>query len=329
MADDYPLGNLTFVNKGGLDEVFRMPIPNVLITDAIRNSEYYLKYLEMAARKPRQSTTTTVKRLRRRRNLRKLRFDHLVDEADKEPQPAPEPQVENDEYNLQRGIQMSLESLQAQGQVGQAPIGGVVVRKPDPGLIRKLLKVEGKGKGIDDTSANVVHDTSSPADSTNVANMEQSISETDTKILNVEEVQGEEVSNMMVLEERIVELDEGQAGSDPVKTPESRPPAERVLIEEDQAGSNPGQIHQNLKLTTEEQVHIENPLSSSGTLSSMKNLDDAFTFGDQFLNDKSSEEEPRKANVETEVESMVIVLIYQALSSLPLVSTPIIDLSPP
>ncbi|GJW31794.1 hypothetical protein Tco_0051826 [Tanacetum coccineum] len=49
------------------------------------------------------------------------------------------------------------------------------------------------------------------------------------------------------------------------------------------------QVHESLKHTDEEHVHLENPLSSSGTLSSMKNLDDAFTYGDQFLNDKPSE----------------------------------------
>ncbi|GJV79196.1 hypothetical protein Tco_1515066 [Tanacetum coccineum] len=38
------------------------------------------------------------------------------------------------------------------------------------------------------------------------------------------------------------------------------------------------QVHETLKLTPEEQVHMENPPSSSGTLSSMKDLDDAFTF---------------------------------------------------
>ncbi|GJX81714.1 hypothetical protein Tco_0331195 [Tanacetum coccineum] len=89
------------------------------------------------------------------------------------------------------------------------------------------------------------------------------------------------------------------------------------------------QVHENLKLTKEEHIHIENPPSSSGTLSSMKNLDDALTFGDQFLNDKPTEEEPGKANVETEVESMVTVPIHQASSSAPQLSTPIIDLTPP
>ncbi|GKD06568.1 hypothetical protein Tco_1181542 [Tanacetum coccineum] len=89
------------------------------------------------------------------------------------------------------------------------------------------------------------------------------------------------------------------------------------------------QVHESLKLTIEEHIHIENPPSSFGTLSSMKNLDDAFTFCDQFLNDKPTKEEPGKANVETEVDSMVIVPIHQASSSVPPLSTPIIDLTPP
>ncbi|GJZ66833.1 hypothetical protein Tco_0630073, partial [Tanacetum coccineum] len=55
----------------------------------------------------------------------------------------------------------------------------------------------------------------------------------------------------------------------------------------------------------------------------------AFTFGDQFLNDKSPKEEPGKANVETEVESMVTIPIHQASSSVPPLSTTIIDLTPP
>ncbi|GJX81713.1 hypothetical protein Tco_0331194 [Tanacetum coccineum] len=91
----------------------------------------------------------------------------------------------------------------------------------------------------DDTSANVVHDTLSPADAETRADTEKPNSEADTEILNVDEERGEDVSNTVVLEERTVELDEGQAGSDPGKTPESRPLPERVLMEEDQAGSNP------------------------------------------------------------------------------------------
>ncbi|GJW40729.1 hypothetical protein Tco_0066574 [Tanacetum coccineum] len=61
----------------------------------------------------------------------------------------------------------------------------------------------------------------------------------------------------------------------------------------------------------------------------MKNLDDAFTFGDQFLNDKLTKEETGKANMETEVESMVTIPIHQASSSAPPLSTPIINLTTP
>ncbi|GJS14429.1 hypothetical protein Tco_0408901 [Tanacetum coccineum] len=116
MVDDYSLGNLKFVPKGELDEVFGMPIPKDLITNVIRNSEYYQIYLEMAARKPRKATTMTDEEGGKKKKSPPAKV--------KEGQPAPEPQVKDDEYNLQRGIQMSLESF-------QAPIGGVAIREPE------------------------------------------------------------------------------------------------------------------------------------------------------------------------------------------------------
>ncbi|GKF74781.1 hypothetical protein Tco_0224225, partial [Tanacetum coccineum] len=44
-------------------------------------------------------------------------------------------------------------------------------------------------------------------------------------------------------------------------------------------------VHENLKLITDERVIEENPESHSGSMSSMKNLDDTDNFGDQFLYD--------------------------------------------
>ncbi|GJV48405.1 hypothetical protein Tco_1438617 [Tanacetum coccineum] len=161
------------------------------------------------------------------------------------------------------------------------------------------------------------------------------------------------IQTRQTVEEKTIEIDEGQAGSDPGKTPESRPPPDDDKIDEDQAGPDPGEIrvalarpnpepthdefmanvypnvHESLKFPTDEHVILEDPLSSTGTLSSMKNLDDAFTIGDQFINDKSIEDEPKKLNVEAEVVSMVTVPIYQASSSVPPLSTPVIDLSSP
>ncbi|GKA86104.1 hypothetical protein Tco_0807815 [Tanacetum coccineum] len=264
---------------------------------------------------------------------------------------------------------MSLKSLKEQRW---ALVGGVAIREPDSRRIHRLPNVEGKDQYIlhsqtpvtqdvtldtstspstqpeDDTFANVVYDTPSPTDAETGANTEGSNSEADTEILDFAEEKGEDVSNTVALEERTVKLDEGQAGSNPGNTLESRPPED-----EDQAGSNPGKSHwalagpnpepmhenfiatvylkvyKSLKHTIEEHVFLEIPPSSSGTLSSMKNLDDAFTFGDQFIDDKSLENDLGKATVDTKVESMIFVHIHQASSSVPQLSTPIIDLLPP
>ncbi|GJT36014.1 hypothetical protein Tco_0926433 [Tanacetum coccineum] len=60
----------------------------------------------------------------------------------------------------------------------------------------------------------------------------------------------------------------------------------------------------------------------------MNNLDN-FNFSDKFIADKSPEDVSSNGNVDTEVKSMVTVPIHQASSSAPLLSTPVIDLSPP
>ncbi|GJR96973.1 hypothetical protein Tco_0269147 [Tanacetum coccineum] len=375
-GDDFLYGNLKFVPKGEKDEVFGKPIPQELIMEAIQNSPYYQQYLEMVARKPttkkggQKKTTSKTdkpkkpalaeqkkpekektskpspsKKIRKGKVIKVCkgkRTDHLVDEEDEEPQPVPEILVEDDEYNLQRGITQRLPVVEGKGkgisidkQVAQSLLELHKLKNQsttDQYIFQRRIPVtqyastRPSAQPQDDTSTNVVCDTPSPADVETGADTEKSNSKGDTKILNIEEERGENISNIMAFEERTVELDEGQAGSDPGKTPESRPPPKRILMEEDQAGSNPGQSHVH---TTDEHIHIENPLSSSESLSSMKNLDDALTFGDQFLNDKPTKEELGKANVETNVESMVTIPIRQASSSAPPLSTPIIDLTPP
>ncbi|GKC44155.1 hypothetical protein Tco_1061877 [Tanacetum coccineum] len=87
----------------------------------------------------------------------------------------------------------------------------------------------------DDASANIVPDSLSPADAETGADTDKTNSGGDTEILQIGEEQGEDVANMVDLEERTVEINEGQAGSDLGKTPESRPPPEHVLVKEDQA----------------------------------------------------------------------------------------------
>ncbi|GJY20154.1 retrovirus-related pol polyprotein from transposon TNT 1-94 [Tanacetum coccineum] len=334
--------SLKFIPKGGLDEVFGMPIPNDLLTYATRNVEYYQNYLEMAAHKPRQPTAVTDEESVKKKT---------VPPADKSKKPAPakqmkpvkekstkptpskkankdeeplhalEPPVDNDEYNLQRGIQMSLESF-------QPPIGRVAIREPASGVTQILPIVKGKGKGIrqipvtqdattgpsaqpqDDTSANVVRDTLSPTDAGTGADTENSNNPGNT------------------LQPR-PPPDEYHARSNPGQRQLGFARPNPKPIHEDFIATVYPKVYESLKHTTEEHVFLENPPRSSKTLSSMKNLDDAFTFGDQFINDTSPEDEPGKATVDTEVESMVTIPIHQASLSVPPPSVPIIDLSPP
>ncbi|GJV56247.1 hypothetical protein Tco_1457252 [Tanacetum coccineum] len=366
--DDHNLGNLKFVPKGEEDKVFGMQIPKELITDNIRNAPYYNTYLEMVAKHDhkiaaeeggkKKSTSKTdqskkpatakqskpVSSMGKVRKVRKGKSPLKLINEEEEVHHEPEPQDEGEEYDIERAIQMSLESF-------SAPVGGVAFREPAASATQAIT-TRPSAQPEDDTSANMVHESPSPADAETGADVELSVSEADTEILSVGEElqQGEEVSKTVTLEERIVDPDEGQARSEPSKLAESRPPPEHEVMKEDQAGSNPGlshvalagpdpepmhddfvatvypQVHESLKHTTEEHVHLENPLSSSGTLSSMKNLDEM--FGDQSFNDKPTEE-CGKGNVETEVESMVTVPIHQASSIAPPLSTPIINLSPP
>ncbi|GKC65379.1 hypothetical protein Tco_1097977 [Tanacetum coccineum] len=114
------------------------------------------------------------------------------------------------------------------------------------------------------------------AETAECSDTDKTKSEGDTKILHIGEEQGDDVTNMVNLEEKTDELDQGQAGSDPGKTPESI-----YLHQEFMAHVYP-YVHESLMFLADEHVILEEPLSSSGTLSSMKNLDDAYSIGDQF-----------------------------------------------
>ncbi|GJY98266.1 hypothetical protein Tco_0515176 [Tanacetum coccineum] len=145
-------------------------------------------------------------------------------------------------------------------------------------------------------------------------------------------------------------LDEGQAGpnlddvaeSQPLPTPSvlAGPNLEHSDVEITDPSSQPQPEHmdegftataypdvqENLKLTVDEQVIPEEPVSSTGTLSSLQHLAKDFSFGDQFLNDKPSEADNEKTTADTEAESMVSVTIQQDTSIIPPMTSPVIDL---
>nr|GEX82475.1 hypothetical protein [Tanacetum cinerariifolium]GEX84534.1 hypothetical protein [Tanacetum cinerariifolium] len=147
------------------------------------------------------------------------------------------------------------------------------------------------------------------------------------------------------------EQDEGQAGPNPGDAAASQPPSSHVVhagpnlehmnleasntsiqsnlkqIEEGFTATTYPNVQENLKLTVDEQVILEEPASSTRTLSSLQHLAKDFSFGDLFFNDKPSEAENEKTTAETEAESMVSVTIQQDTSAIHAMTTLVIDLT--
>nr|GEV91198.1 histone deacetylase 14 [Tanacetum cinerariifolium] len=354
VEEDHRLENLKFIPKGEEDEVFGMQIPKELITNNIRNAPYYNAYMEIVAKhnqkiaaekggKKKPATAKQPKPVSSKQS-KPATAKPLKPKPVKEKPTKPTPLQKADKGKVAQSL------LELQTPKKTSTMDQYIFQRPIP-----VTEEASTGPSVqpeDDTSANIVRDTPSSIDAETCVTTDQTNSKGDIEILNIGEEQGEDVADKVNLEEKTVEINEGQAGSDPGKTLESRPPPKHVLIEEDQAGPNPvpshvsltgpdpepmhddfiatvyPQVHESLKHPDEEHVHMENPLSSKRILSSMKNLD-AYTYSDLFFNDKPTEEETDKANMETEVESMVTVLIHQASSSVPPLSTPVIDLTPP
>ncbi|GJU09159.1 hypothetical protein Tco_1125589 [Tanacetum coccineum] len=86
-------------------------------------------------------------------------------------------------------------------------------------------------------------------------------------------------------------------------------------------------VHENLKLITDERVIDDKPESHSGSMSSMKNLDDTFNFGDQFLHDKPTEDDQEKSKAREESDSTIPDPSHQTVTSTPPVIAPFTDVS--
>ncbi|GKB78049.1 hypothetical protein Tco_0944944 [Tanacetum coccineum] len=231
----------------------------------------------------------------------------LVDEPDEEPahsEPEPEQEGAGGEYDMDRSIQMSLESFQAQGHTH---VEGVAIQEPVTEAIRPLPVVKGKeastgpsAQPLDDTSANIIRGSPSHADAEIGARSDKTSRGGDTEIVHIEEDQAGPDPGISCV---------ALAGLDPE-------PTHNEFMDDLYP-----KVQESLKFLADEHVILEDPLSSTGTLSPMKNLEDVYTIEDQFINDKSTDDEPGKLNVEAEAVSMVNVPIYQASSSVPPLTT--------
>nr|GEU56953.1 hypothetical protein [Tanacetum cinerariifolium] len=85
-------------------------------------------------------------------------------------------------------------------------------------------------------------------------------------------------------------------------------------------------VHENLKLIVNEHMILEEPASSTRTLSFLQHLAKDFSFGYLFFKDKPSEAENDKTTAKTKADSMVSITIHQDTSAIPPMTSPMIDL---
>ncbi|GJZ37883.1 hypothetical protein Tco_0584074 [Tanacetum coccineum] len=284
----------------GIPEVL---IPNTLISENIQSATYYPEYVakvakyqrylagevvsndEAPATKPAKGAKPKTTKKPKPQSpktapvskKRKLQSTlQLVDKFIDEGVPADEPRFSDEEADMRKAVEESLKDAYV---APRGPLPLVVIREPEPVKYEPLPEVQGKGKDKfgEEQAAQAGSDP------------------------------GKQV--------------EDQAGSDPSKQVEGQ-----ALVAADSqiqpshvvhAGPNLEHMNleENLKLPTEGEVRLEEPVSSVGTLSSLQNLD--------------KEDEPEKTNTEAEFQSMVTVPIHQDTPPVPLMTTPVMDITDP
>ncbi|GJT20041.1 hypothetical protein Tco_0878747 [Tanacetum coccineum] len=201
----------------------------------------------------------------------------------------------------------------------------------------------------DDTSEKVIHESSSTSDS------ERTESDTETAAPKGDKDQDEVDTSTVTSGVSIIKKKKNKKNNIPVSDPEKAHEAlagpDPEPMNEDQTGSDSGKlhvslagpnpehmddeflataypkVHENLKLITDERVIDDKPASHSGSMSSMKNLDDTFNFGDQFLHDKPTEDDQERSKVREESDSTIPDSSHQTVTSTPPVIAPFTDVS--
>ncbi|GJY06385.1 hypothetical protein Tco_0373439 [Tanacetum coccineum] len=276
------LGYLKFSAKGTKREVFGMPIPNDLITDDIRGEQYYNAYLEKVAKHqrylageevsdpdspaPKPAKATKPKASKQSKPL-------APKAATKKPKPAPAKSQEKKQKlaDLQKVVE---ESLMEVHLTRQGPLPPVVIMEPESGKFQPLLTPKKK----------------SPADSETNSNKEV------PRMVARVQAEGQAGPNPG-------EHDEGQAGPNPGEH------------DEGQAGPNPGDAASSQPLSSHvvhagpNLEHMDLEAFDTSIQPNPEQIDEEFTttaypnelsFADQFLMEKSQEDEPEKTNTESE-----------------------------
>ncbi|GKA70363.1 hypothetical protein Tco_0776427 [Tanacetum coccineum] len=248
--------------------------------------------------------------------------DEFVDEG----VPANEPRFGDEEADISKAVEESLTNAYV------APRGllpPVVIREPKAGKFQPLPEVQGKGKEKvgEEQAAQVLLNLQTPKKKNPVEYETKSDDEVSREINPEAQNEGQAGSGPGKQVEGQAgsdpgKQDEGQAGPNPGDVAASQPPSSHVFhagpnlehmnlevsttsiqpnleqMDEEFTTTAYPNVQENLKLPTEGEVRLEEPASSAGTLSSLQNLDKELSFTNQFLAEKSQEDEPEKTNTE-------------------------------
>nr|GEW73575.1 retrovirus-related Pol polyprotein from transposon TNT 1-94 [Tanacetum cinerariifolium] len=360
------IGYLKFSAKGLKREVFRMPILGSLITSDIQTASYYQEYLANVAkhrkylvgetgshldspipmptkpaRKPKSTTPkapprpsvfipvtlaqpapTSAQAKPKKRTLKHVATSKAKDDS------IMEPQVAAEDAELQKVLEESMKTTYPTAPLG--PLPPVVIREPESIKYQPLPEVPGKGKAKvteeqsdseEESKKVVLGDTEGGNDEDRAGPDPGAQAEGQTRTDTGTRDEGQAGSNPN-------EMSEGQARLDPdLDVADVSPQPSTKQLDEGFTATAYPKVQENLKLAVEEQVLLEDPAISSGTISSLQHLSKDIRFGDLFFSNKPSEAENSKTTAETEVESMMSVTIQQDMSSIPPMTSPIIDLS--
>nr|GEY58340.1 monodehydroascorbate reductase [Tanacetum cinerariifolium]GEY65691.1 monodehydroascorbate reductase [Tanacetum cinerariifolium] len=337
---EYILGYLKFSAKGTKREVFGMPIPNELITADIQGEQYYKEYLEKVAKHQRylagekgtdpDSPAPKPTKATKKFDDEEADIQRAVEESLKSVHDAPQgplPPVVIREPDS--GKFQPLPEVQGKGKEKVSDVHVAL----DPLTLQTPKKVSPVEQYIFQRRTPASTEPSGHAEPPSIyveLGLTESNSKSDEEVPLVVKVgaqdEGHAGPNPGV-------LIEGQTGSNPGDDAEPQPQSIPVvharpnlkhidlkatnvstqqnpkLMDEGFTATAYPNVQENPKLTVEEHVILEEPASSSGTLSSLQHLAKDFSFGDLFFNDKPSEADNEKTTAETEAESMMSVTI--------------------
>ncbi|GKB20492.1 hypothetical protein Tco_0854415 [Tanacetum coccineum] len=335
--EDLKLSNLKFVSKGKIDEVFGMPIPNELILNNIRNASYYNAYLEMVTKHD-QKVAAKKEGKKKSASTKQPKPKPAIEKSSK-PAPASKPKVTKEKPSKASTAKPPKPKPTKEKSTKATPL-----QKAGKGKVAKVRNVKSSFQLVDEPDEEPAHSEPEPEPEQEGAGEEYDMKRAIQMSLESFQAQGHahvrgEAPRTNSYSKQNSTTDEASTGTLYIthwKTPSAISfvtlRLRKMLKQRNRKKSR--KRWWNLIKTSSIRPWQTLVVSTSTRAGPSKlnrdsiineEFEDAYAIGDQFINDKSTDDEPGKLNVEAEVVSMVTVPIYQASSSVPPLLTPLAE----